>query len=164
MNRRRIFLAFLLGTCSWLIPAVAADRESCPVTTAPEPPFAPPAPYSSNVGSHEFLYGTPALWTVVYPDWRIHSGGKLAFFRQGYDAMKEMDPQLSVVARRLDGDAPLVRNRRANNAFIEGRGLAGMFMVTGIDIPAAGCWEIAVRYVGSPESAQTLTYTVWVKP
>lgn len=143
---------------------MAADKPSCQITRPPEPPFTPPPPYPPDAGSHEFLYGTPALWTVVYPGWRVHSGGKLPFFRQGYDAMKEMAPLLSVVARRLDGDAPLVRNRRANNAFIEGRGLAGMAMVTGIDIPASGCWEITAHYVESPGKVQTLTYTIWVEP
>jgi hypothetical protein len=55
--------------------------------------------------------------------------------------MKEPSPRLTVVARRLDGNAPLVWNGWANNAFIEGEGAAGMFMVTGVDISSSGCWE-----------------------
>jgi hypothetical protein len=98
---------------NWLlIPALAtaiaphclsADRSLCPMTKVPDRPFVPPPPYDSMTGSREFLYGTPALWTLVYPDRHIHSGGKLPFFRQGYDWMKERDPRLTVVARRLDG-------------------------------------------------------------
>jgi len=143
---------------------MAADRQSCPVTRPSDPPFTPPAPYSSSVGSHEFLYGGPALWTVVYPDWHIHSGGKLPFFRQGYDWAKEQAPRITVVARRLDREEPLVWNGWAGSGFIEGKGLAGMFMVTGIDIPASGCWEIAAHYVENQRNIQTLTYTVWVAP
>jgi hypothetical protein len=74
---------FLQAGCSgWLSPTLAADRRDCPVTRPPQPPFTPPVPYASSVGSHEFLYGSSALWAVVYPDWHIHSGGKLPFFRQ----------------------------------------------------------------------------------
>jgi hypothetical protein len=165
MNCHRVFCAFLLGACStWFVPSMAADRQSCPITRPSDPPFTPPAPYSSSAGSHEFLYGSPALWTVVYPNWHIHSGGKLPFFRQGYDWTKEEAPRLTVVARRLDREQPLVWNEWANSGFIEGKGLAGMFMVTGIGIPASGCWEIAAHYVENQRNVQTLTYTVWVAP
>jgi hypothetical protein len=115
------------------------------------------------VGEDEFLYGSSALWTVIYPNWHIHSGSKLPFMRQGYDSMKEMEPRLTVVARRLDRPAPLVWNGSANYG-IEGEGLAGMFMVTGIDVPSAGCWEITAHYVQNFSDIQTLTYTVWVEP
>ena len=78
--------------------------------------------------------------------------------------MKEPSPLLTVVARRLDSNAPLVWNAGyANNASIEGEGAEGMFMVTGVDIPSSGCWEIAAHYLG-PDNIQTLTYTVWVEP
>ena len=78
--------------------------------------------------------------------------------------MKETSPRLTIVARRLDGNAPLVWNGYANNASIEGEGAAGMFMVTGVDIPSSGCWEIAAHYLASPDNIQTLPYTVWVEP
>ncbi len=146
MNLRPLLFAFVLANWSgWPIPSMAADRQSCPVTRPPDPPFTPPAPYSSNVGSDEFLYGGPSLWTVVYPDWHIHSGGKLPFFRQGWKTGER--PRLTVVARRLDGEGPLVWSGLAGSGFMEGKGLAGMFMTTGIDIPSSGCWEIGARYV-----------------
>jgi hypothetical protein len=163
MNGRRWLFAFLLANSwQWITPALAADRQSCPVTRASARPFVPPSPYST--GQHEFLYGSPALWTVLHAEWHVHSGGKLPYFRQGYDWMKEKEPRLTVVARRLDGNAPLVWNGWANNGSIEGRGPAGMFMVTGLDIPSPGCWEIAAHYAESRDKIQTLTYTVWVEP
>lgn len=164
MNCHSILFAFLLGTSpAWLVPSMAADRQSCPVTRPSDPAFTPPAPYP-EAGSREFLYGAPALWTIVYPDWHIHRGGKLPFFRQGYDWMKGRAPapRLTVVARRLDREEPLVWNGWANNGFMELQGIS--FMVTGIDIPAAGCWEIAAHYVESQNNIQNLTYTVWVEP
>jgi hypothetical protein len=153
--------AFLLANCSTRpAPSMAANRQSCPITKPSDRPFVPPAPYSSSAGSHEFLYGSPALWTVVYPDWHAHSGGKLPFFRQGYESTNEGRPRLAVVARRRDGESPLVWNSLAGSGIIEGR----MFMVTGIDIPSSGCWEIAAHYVSNPGNIGTLTYTVWVEP
>ncbi len=165
MNSRCLFLTFSLAIwagCAY--PSLAADKQACPITKLSDHPFVPPPPYDPTAGINEFLYGTPALWTLIYPDWHVHSGGKLPFFRQGYDWMKEPAPRLTVVARQLDGNAPLVWNGWANNAYIDGRGMAGMFMVTGLDIPASGCWEIAAHYVASRNNIQTLTYTVWVEP
>ena len=52
----------------------------------------------------------------------------------------------------------------AGSGYDEGKGLEGMFMVTGIDIPSSGCWEIAAHYVDNPGNIGTLTYTVWVEP
>jgi hypothetical protein len=143
--------------------SIVDSKEGCPVTKAPDPPFVPPAPYSSNIGSHEFLYGSPALWTVVLPDWHVHSGGKLPFFRQGYDWRKDGRPRLTVVARRLDGQGPLVWNNLPGSGYTDDS-LASMFMNTGIDIPSSGCWEIAARYVDNPGNIGALVYKVWVEP
>jgi hypothetical protein len=73
------------------------------------------------------------------------------------------------VARRLDGKAPLVWSGLATSGFDDRNipGLAGMFMVTGIDIPSSGCWEIAAQYVDDTREVHTLAYlayTVWVEP
>lgn len=164
MRSRCLFLALSLAILTGcLCPSLAAGKQGCPVTKPSDHPFVPPPPYHSNVGIGEFWYGTPALWTVIYPGWHVHSGGKLPYFRQGYDWMKEPAPRLTVVARQLDSNAPLVWNDITNNAYIEGEGEAGMFFVTGVDIPASGCWEIAAHYLG-PGYIQTLTYTVWVEP
>jgi len=146
-----------------LFPSLVADKPKCAVTKPPAPPFVPPTPYSASHGEGEFLYGTPALWTVVYPNWHVHSGGKLPFFREGFDWRTEGRPRLTVAARRIDGDRPLVWSDLPGSGFMEGEGLEGMFMVTGIDIPSSGCWEIAAHHIADPPgSIQTLTYTVWV--
>jgi hypothetical protein len=103
------------------------------------------------------LYGSAALWTIVYPDWHVHSGGKLPCFRQGYDWRKGGRPRLTVVARRLDGEGPLVWSELAGSGFIEGKGLEEMFMVTGI----------GAQYVdtsGDIHTIHPLSYKVWVEP
>jgi hypothetical protein len=136
VNCRGLFLIFLLANCSgWLASSVAADRQNCPTTRPSDRPFVPPQGYPT-AGSNEFLYGSAALWAIVYPGWHVHrDGGKLPFFRQGFVYGKER-PRLTVVARRLDGVGPLVWSGLATSGFVEGKGLAGMFMVTGIDIPS----------------------------
>jgi len=182
MYSRSLFLALSLAiSVGCLCTPLAADKykQGCPFTKPSEHPFVPPPPYKSTAGIDEFLYGTPALWTIIHPGWRVHRGGqKLPYFREGYDWMKEKGPRLTVVARRLDGNSPLVWNGYANNASIEGEGAAGMFMTTGVDIPSSGCWEIGAHYlasadvlaaqpggyVPSPDNVQALTYIVWVEP
>jgi len=141
------------------------QAAACPVTKAPDPPFLPPQPYRANPGTGGFLFGTPALWAVVFPHWRVHGpgGSKLPYFRQGYDSRNERNPDLTVVARRLDGPDQTVHAGPANSASFNGA-MERMFMVTGLDIPAAGCWEIAARYATAPDKIQTLSYTVWVEP
>ena len=153
-------LAFATG---FPVLSLADGLHGCPVTKAPDSVFVPPAPYRGDVGSGQFLYGTPDLWTVIHNRWRVHGGSKLPYFRQGFDAKKEPDPQLSVVARPLDGPDPIVWAGWANSASID-ETPQGMFMVTGLSIPTAGCWEISAHYTVSREKIHTLTYTVWVEP
>src|SRR5215469_1000129 len=163
MNLRSPFLIFLLAS-KLLTSSLAAEQKRCPVTRPSDPPFVPPQPYSPTAGRDEFLYGGPALWTVVYSNWHIHSGGKLPFFRQGFVWTTNVRPRLTVVARRLNGEGPLVWSDLPGSGFMEGKGSAGMFMVTGIDIPSSGCWEIGAQYIDESRDIQTLSYVVWVEP
>lgn len=170
MHSRPVFFAFVLSAFAflclyaWARPSHSpdADRQNCPITQISDRPFVPPDRYPS-AGSGEFLYGTPALWAVVERHWRRHgfAGQKLPYFRQGYESKER--PRLTVVARRVDGKAPLVWNGLAG----DGVDSSGAFMVTGIDILSAGCWEIGAQYVDTSHdnhTVQTLSYTVWIEP
>ena len=87
-------------------------------------------------------------------------------YRQRYDYTADRgtaEPDLTVVARRLDGPEQVVRAGLADRATSNGT-VENMVMVTGIDIPTAGCREIAARYAPARDNVQTLTYTVWVEP
>jgi hypothetical protein len=112
-----------------------------------------------------FWYGTEALWTSLSFDgkWTIQGNPlvpkgyttKLVFWRRGFDWHKELEPKLIITGKRLDGDSPSIAEAHAS-AVLFGTGDA---MMTGIDIPSAGCWELTAHYGG-----HTLSFIVLVEP
>jgi hypothetical protein len=146
-----------------LLPLLSSAQ--CLTTLAPNPPFVPPAPYTSSAPDGQFWYGTDALWTLLAFDskWQMQGNvngegysTKLVFWRRGFDWRKEPEPKLIITAKRLDGEAPSVAVAHANAVFVTGNKPA---MMTGIDIPTAGCWEITANY-----KAHALTFIVSVEP
>src|SRR5262249_47511478 len=137
--------------------------EGCPVTRPPSQPFVPPPPYWTDHGPNQFWYGTESLWTLLgaegvgHVDKNGRYGTKLTYWRRGFDWRKEMEPQLVIHARRLDRDAPVIDVAHANAVFVTGRAAAAM--MTAIDIPTAGCWEITAKY-----KTQALSFVVSVQP
>ena len=123
-------------------------------------PPAPPAPDSVSAPFGEFWYGTPALWTLLRPDgtWSdlpYHEGAytqKGFWWSQGYDWRS----QLTLTGRRINGSAAPLRASPATNAFAED---IGSSILVGVEIPTAGCWEIAGHLKGV-----TLSFVVWVAP
>lgn len=145
-----------------LLPLLSSAQ--CLTTLAPNPPFVPPAPYTSSAPDGQFWYGCDALWTLLAFDskWRMQRNvngegyfTKLVFWRRGFDWRKEPDPKLIISAKRLDGEAPSVAVAHAKAVFVTGNTPA---MMTGIDIPTAGCWEITAHYKG-----HTLSFIVSVE-
>ena len=136
--------------------------ESCPATKPPAPPFIPPPPYWTDHGPDRFWYGTESLWTLldVPGTWRMGGGmvytTKLVYWRRGFEWRKEPEPKLIVTASRLDREVPLVAVEHANAVFVTGPRAA---MMTGIDIPTTGCWEVTARY-----RDQKLSFVVSVQP
>ena len=144
-----------------------AAPEVCPVTKSPAQPFVPPPPYWTDHGSDQFWYGTESLWTLlaVKGTWNIHNNvlesqgayrTKLTYWQRGFDWRKEPKPDLIVVAKRLDRDAPPIAGDQANAVFVT---TDKPGIMTGIDIPSIGCWEITARY-----HAQSLSFVVSVEP
>jgi len=91
----------------------------------------------------------------------------MPYFRQGFDARVESHPDLTITATRLDSLASVVRETLVSAANMNGplSGTPeGMAIVTSVDIPTAGCWEIAAHYLPKTGKEETLTYTVWVEP
>lgn len=156
-------------------PSAAGSEAACAITRAPDRPFIPPSgyrPYTASDG--RFFLGTPGLWTLVTPRWTLHgTGRKLPFFSQDFTYGKsEADPRLAIVARRLDSPEAIVWSKWANGAGPPYSSSPGSehhpddhgFMVTALEIPTPGCWEITARYTPTRDKIHTLTYTVWVQP
>jgi hypothetical protein len=169
MTSRFSFLLASLALGAISLTAVAGGSEdACPVTKAPDQQFKPPFGYHVSTGNDgRFLLGTPDLWVLVSPHWKLGlTGRKLPYFSQSFLYGKsEVDPRLAVVARRLDSPAPLVWSDWVNGAG-SGNGDPNNhgFMVTSLPIPTEGCWEITARYTPARGKIQVLTYTVWVAP
>jgi len=162
--------AFFFPVCAW---------AQCPVTKASKQPFVPPPPYRADLAPADgFYYGTASLWTQVWnePSW-LRGGEKLVYWRAGFDSRKEHQPDLKVVARRLDVQAPLVWGMRTYAVWFPEDGVThfdsfeDMAMMSGIDIPAAapaatpqakgGCWEITAHYENVERTEkQTLSFVV----
>ena len=143
-----------------------AAPETCSVTKPANQPFVPPPPYSAKPSHGEFWFGTDRLWTAlpVTGTWRLgHYTSldptfrqKLPFWRRGYDAHAEPRPNLTVSGRRIDSPAGPLQT--------DGPGTASwtkddQFIMTGINFPTTGCWEITGRYENDE-----LTFVVWVSP
>ena len=159
MTRRR------LATLGWVLQLVVAARgagaeaaSSCAPTVVPSRRFAEPSPSSVS----RFWYGSEALavllsrsgtWQGMGPSHNYRS--KLFWWRQGYSGATESRPELSVSARRLDGEAPPALVSSATNAYHKDFG--GWAMLVMVEFPAGGCWEVTGLYKG-----ETLSFVVQV--
>ena len=160
-----IVLVALFTAASTFPAPTSSVPDSCPVTKAADQPFVPPPPYLSKAPTGMFWHGTDELWTLLHadgtwaglPHYTPHDPTfrqKLFFWREGYDWRAEPQPPLTVTGRRLDAPAPLLMADRANNGYWDDW---KSFMVTGINLPTLGCWEITGHYEG-----HDLSFLVWV--
>ena len=138
---------------------------ACPVTAPSNPPFSPPPPYPAKPSSTgSFWHGTAALWTELqvngtWPGLPHNADGftqKVFWWRPGFDGRTEPQPNLTVFGRRLDGSESFMREPPATNAYL---GDLGWAILTGIDLPTTGCWEISGQYRGG-----SVKFVVWVAP
>ena len=167
---RLLPLLYLLSLSSG---AVSQDRpripapNTCSVTKPANQAFVPPPPYPARPSRGEFWFGTDRLWTAL-PLNGTWSGlphytpddptfrQKLFFWQQGYDPHTEPRPNLTVSGRRIDAPTgPLQTDGKGNGGWTKD----DQFIVTGINIPTTGCWEITGRYENDE-----LTFFVWVSP
>jgi hypothetical protein len=148
-----------------LLPVLSLAQ--CLTTLAPNPPFVPPIAYPPDgLAAGTFWYGTDQLWTSLSVDgkWKADDKGKvfekLVFWRRGFDWRKELKPKLIITGKRLDDDAPSIAEADANAVFVTDKpGYMPPGIMTGIDIPTPGCWELTAHYGG-----HTLSFIVSVEP
>lgn len=147
--------AVVLTLAAFALPIFPAD--GCPVTKAPAPEFVPPAPYNSSPLSGGFRLGSSeSLWTFVntYATSRPEGppyGFKLVYWHPGLSWHHSDETNaLTVVARRLDApSAPIIFTPRANMVgHLSAEAPDEIAMMTGLDLPSGGCWEIAADLKG----------------
>jgi len=152
-------------------PRMPVVPSSCPVTKPSGQTLIPPAPYAAKPSLDQFWFGTDKLWTAL-PVGGTWSGlphytpddptyrQKLAFWRQGYDPHREPRPNLTVTGRRIDGPAgPLQTDGKGNGSWTND----DQFIMTGINFPTLGCWEITGHYQSDElDESDELTFVIWV--
>lgn len=144
--------------------SVQFQRDAaCRVTPVPDRPFTAPAPYPAKAPYSNFWHGHEGLWTMLQNDgkWaglpRNDQGfrQKVFWWHPGFDGRVEARPNLIVTGRRLDGTESFVHTRPATNAHHVDFG--GWTMLTGVDVPTTGCWELTGTYRG-----QSVAFVVWI--
>ena len=157
------------------LPTASAQPEvvprnppaSCPITQPPDVSFVPPAPFPPTPPEryvNEFWYGTPELWTMLgtegpwyaLPQDKNGYSQKVFWWSQDFDTSTDPYPAFTVTMERLDvSSSPMVVAEEATNASAD----FGTAMLTGVQIPALGCWKITGNYVDAE-----LSFVVWVAP
>ena len=137
----------------------------CPVTTTGILSFEAPAPFSPSAPwEGEFWFGSEGLWTALHNDgvWAqlpLNPDGytqKIMWWSSLYSLPEEPQPALVVSGRRLDANAPALRFYGATNAMADDIGEA---MLTGVEFPTLGCWEVTGQY-----KKTELKFVVWIAP
>ena len=154
----------LTATVQTEIDARTPPRD-CPVTLPEKTTFKAPEPYSPDAPWEGiFWHGTEGLWTALHTNgvWEGLPNNpegytqKIMWWSDLYVLRDELQPALVVSGRRLDADAPPLKFDGATNAYADDIGDA---MLTGVDFPTLGCWEITGQYKKSE-----LKFVVWLAP
>jgi hypothetical protein len=137
--------------------------DNCPVTLPQEPLFKAPEPLSPDAPwEGMFWFGREHLWTALQTNgvWNglPHNPDgytqKIMWWSSLFNLKDELEPALVVFGKRLDAEAPPLLVSRATNAMAPDIHEA---MLTGVDFPTLGCWEITGQY-----KKTGLTFVVWV--
>ncbi len=141
----------------------AIPTEACSVTR-PNPPFAAPSPYPSSPPDDRYAwFGTPELWTMLELDGEVWDAAnasfaarvKMFFWSSNWAGMRDdQEPGLTVVATRLDGPGTVTADHATNAS---AGSLGGQAMLSGIEFPTAGCWQLTAQYGDA-----VLSYIVWI--
>ncbi len=156
------------GLLKWTRTMPSDVPKACPISKPPVRPFETPSPYPAKTSPDRFWFGTVKLWTSLPADgtWRglphytpsdPTFRQKLFFWREGYNRHTESSPHLIVTGRRLDASAPPLAADEANAGWQDDK--EHPFMVTGVNFPSLGCWEVTGDYHGDK-----LTFVVWLAP
>ena len=156
MQRHVVYAAAIALQLFAASAATAQTGVACPVTTAPASDAIRPAQDLWRHGSDAFGVFLPSdsRWHGMTAE--HHYRNKVFWYREGYDGRLEPRPSLTVHGRRLDGPAARVAIADATNAHHGDFG--GWSMLTMVEFPEAGCWEVTGEY-----GRDTVTFVVRVE-
>ncbi len=149
LYRRLPLIVSALGIAVLATKPVTMSGQSvpdCAVTTPQAPPFVPPFPYPTAAPRGWFWYGSDALWTWLPVSGKAIQRDKSFWWHPGFYPRIEPDPAFRIEAIHLQTNARIVA-RRAMNAFAED--LGGWTMLTSLELPLAGCWDVTATYQGA---------------
>jgi len=157
-NRKRLIAGIIAIGLGIALKAAGPDQTeaNCPVTIQ-QSVFIPPAPYPATPSSG-FYFGTERLWTQLHGTWRSLPEGpagyrqKIAWWTKGYDP-KVSPGALTISGRRLDGNDSFFSTEASGGHSSD----MGSFIVSAVNIPATGCWEITGQL-----GEEQLRFVVWV--
>ncbi len=135
-------LLFFLVLAASTISSVCLAEDACPRTVGTAAPGSPLP--DGWYGSESFAVQLPAggVWPTTAPGALI--AVKLFWRAPGF--RPGMESNLDVTVKPLNGAQATAVVLGTTNAQAES--LGGWTMLTGIDFPMAGCWEITGRYLG----------------
>ena len=146
--------ALSLTACSSLAAASSDSLEAriatCP-TTAPDPET---YLYGEEGGLQVFI-SHEGVWEALPPGRDGGYGQKVFWKYPGYSVVEDPTPDLDIIGEQLDGDGYFVQTGPATNAYAAD--LLGSAILTGVEFPQAGCWQITGEYRDA-----TLTFVAWV--
>jgi hypothetical protein len=151
MKLRRIAVVaslMLFAVNTALTQTPNAERSRCPMTPAPQTPFTPTGANPQRV-SGQFFFGTPKLSVLLTHSWTVHQAS-VRWFSDDFPAPRPIN--LRITGRRLDPDVAsvVIQNQNLPDSgpkFFEGPSVAsrGNLILSGLDFPSPGCWEITAR-------------------
>jgi hypothetical protein len=132
--------------------------RGCAFTKPPATLFFPPGVQETSDTTGGFYFGTPKLSVFVLNS-PIGGGEKIAIFSDGYDWKTDPQPDLSLSLKRLDAPARVLNDYDSHDShgskivgFFPANGSyipeSGSFIMSGVNFPSAGCWEITARFKG----------------
>jgi hypothetical protein len=134
--------------------------SECAFTKPPATPFFPTGLKKTSGSNDGFYFGTPKLSVFVLNS-PIGRGEKIAIFSDGYNWKADPQPDLSLNLKRLDKPAPELNNADSRGFYADGAQILGIFpangsyspetgsfIMSGVNFPSAGCWEITAKFKG----------------
>ena len=148
LKRVAVIASLMLFAAHIALPQTPnAARSSCPMTLAPQTPFTPTGANPQPRGSGSFFFGTPKLSVLLTHSWTVHQMSVRWF---SDDVPVPTPINLKITGRRLDPDVAYVAAQYLPDSgpkFFQGPSVAtrGNLILSGLDFPSPGCWEITAR-------------------